>query len=289
MPVLTCPFVPVPAANVPRTGLFFPGTSVSTQLAIKPTAGESWDVEGLSIAFTVRYQAQYLIKIEAAYKSLKSTEAVIVKQEEALAITKAALESRRAAVESERNNLILAQEVVEGKGETLPTYEKRAAVRASEAAIAGVNQELSALNEAKEGYVRDLFQIQRELAELGTERAQEGSKAPVLIVLARLYARSNELVWTSQLEPIRILSNQRVYSSEKYTVSEAEVTESFNLHEQFDDPIDFTERENLTLTLQLIGPAEITELEGANIPGPIVFPAIQPIVNYSRHTEGERR
>ena len=94
MPVLTCPFATIPALNLNKANLYFPGESRASELTIKPTAGETWAVEGLSLNFTITTQFTFSVNTETPYNALKSQETAIVKQEEALAKKKTAAEGQ---------------------------------------------------------------------------------------------------------------------------------------------------------------------------------------------------
>lgn len=147
---------------------------------------------------------------------------------------------------------------------------------------------------------------ENERAQLGIEAAREGIKTPPLIIVARLYARGNELIWTNELTPLRF-SHQVYQGSEEFDANRLLTTiyewnETLNDHVQFDDPIDFTERENLKLTLEFTGPPKG---DGFVSYGPEVYPGllegfpilnrtgvilseVQTVVNYSRTVAGEK-
>ena len=295
MPVLTCPFATIPALNLNKANLYFPGESRASELTIKPTAGETWAVEGLSLSFTITTQFTFSVNTETAYNALKSQETAIVKQEEALAKKKTAAEGQlthaKEELEAAKGVVTEAENIYKEDGFTKTLYKEYLEAvkgqRAAEASISAITAEIEGLVEDQQGYVRDLFQIQKELAELGKTAVREGIRLPILATQARLYVRGNELVWNATLGALVSLKVEAVHALGKYTYAEATVTESFSLHEQYDDPIGITERENLRLVFQFTGPAAIIENEGQEILGNgMNTTPIQAIVNYSRHTEG---
>lgn len=301
MPVLTCPFASIQAIGIEANQVRSPATAtLSSELAIKPVAGETWDVEGLTLSFTTTYDATAFTNIVNGYKALTKTKEQIVKQEEALAKAKAALESQRTHLTEEltaAKSIVTEAENIYNAGPTKTLFKEYLEAvkgqRAAEASISAVEREIEGAVETQAGYVHDLETVERELKELGHQQARELMGAP-LIVIAKMYARSNELVWNSQLQSLRFAIYGGYGSAEptKRVSYFAEWKETFDLHVQFDDPISFTERENLRLSLTFAAPPVPKEveggLEGLTLENELNISQIQAVVNYSRTTEGRR-
>src|SRR5580704_15554854 len=64
VPILTTPFKTVPPIPFGNLGvnLFYPGVTESTELTIKPSASERWNVGGLSIQLSANYTEEYVIE-----------------------------------------------------------------------------------------------------------------------------------------------------------------------------------------------------------------------------------
>jgi len=284
MPVLTCPFVSIPAQELPAVKIGYPAkVLLSTELSIKPVAGETWSVEGLSLRFTTNYLARYYVNIKASYKALQNAKLAITKQEAALLKVKEQILNQISNLESTE---IRRDEIYKAE----PTAAHLAEREEAQAAVRAAYREREALAETQEGYVRDKQTVERELNELGKPAAREGIRTAPLIIIARLYARGNELVWNSQLTPVRFLFPTGFTYSEGEgfevisVVAKGEWNEILDDHIQFQDPIDFTERENLRLVLEFAAPKEGSfseEVEGPEALS-VSLSQVQAIVNYSR-------
>ena len=254
MPVLTCPFAPIPAFAIsdiiPSKSLVYPGIGRTTQLTIKPTATETWNVEGVSISFLLKMGMYYVVNETAAYEALEKQLASLV------ALT--------AVLTSINTTALEIFEVSKSKEDFKALQEATAAVKSNEAAE---------------------HAIAKEIAELGVKGAREGFNQPSPInIQLRLYARGNELIWDSGVSPIRIVQELKVTREEVLTIAKAQVVEVVNTHEQFDDPVEITERENLTLEVLVIGPPQVQPLgyESGPLTGSGTIEPIQSTVNYSR-------
>jgi hypothetical protein len=284
MPVLTCPFTAIPAQIVKAANLAYPeNEELPAELTIKPVAGETWGVEGLSIQFNLKYDARYYANITTSFEAL----------EKGLAF----LKQSKIYLESEKTEIRAAEKAAEENfvKEKTPTSSKeysetKAAIYANVRSVEGVNHEIEV--------------TEKEIKELGLTAANEGLKTPPLTIIARLYARGNELIWTQELTPLRFLTiNERNVrkgaSGETVKYESGTWYESLVNHVQFDDPITITERENLKLTLTLSGPpvafnATTKKLVGEG--GPEIFSEteakelhlsqVQAVVNYSRQVAG---
>jgi hypothetical protein len=280
MPVLTTPFTTLPRYTIlngekgeNHAKLFqYPGKTFSTELTIKPSAGETWAVEGLSLSFSTKLEFEYTIGNQPLYTAL-------VKQKEAL-------EKQKTAIEDQKFSLANVKTYVEAKVVAFEQaqvfaqniYDKELTeVHAKElyeasAAANGARQEREVVNENLSGAARELAGVERELAkiegelnELGFTQIGDGSTKSPFIILAKMYARGNELVWNNEIEPVTLRSFRGFEREEvnKY-LSSGYVTfvESVQEHVQFNDPIDITERENLKLEFQFLVPPEELSLEG---------------------------
>jgi hypothetical protein len=273
MSVLTCPFATIAAVKLAEQEVQYPNAvELSTELTIKPTAGESWDVEGLSIQFATAYVVDYSINLNNAKKQLEEVLTSIMNQNEA---------AKRKAVHLEEQ--IAQLKKVGAKGAEKEVFEIAAQERAVEAEIQGTVED-------QEGYVRDKKATEKELAELGKQSLLEGAKSPPLEITARLYARRNELIWTSSLVPEHQFFTVKGFEWFPATTRtlKGEWHETLDTHTQFDDPISFGERENLRLVIEFAAPPVVAEVEGGFtglVIGGEIASSIQAIVNYSRHTE----
>lgn len=297
MPVLTCPFTAIPAQIVKAANLVYPeNEELPTELTIKPTASETWGVEGLSIQFSLRYDARYYVNITASFEALEKAlgfqKSKLKLSEEKKANLEAAQKAAEEATNTAKAIWVKAGSPVES--ESLLNYKNAEA--ASKAAAAATQENGAEQNAIKS----EIETTEKEIKELGVAVASEGLKIPPLIITARLYARGNELIWTSELTPLRFLTiNERNVrkgaSGETAKYESGTWYESLNDHVQFDDPIEITERENLKLTLTLSGPpvafnATTKKLVGEG--GPEIFSEteakelhlsqVQAVVNYSR-------
>jgi hypothetical protein len=277
MPVLTCPFATLPARTIPVAQVSYPQKILlTTELAIKPTATETWGVEGISLQFTAKYIARFFRDITASHKGLVEARKYLEKRPPLI------------KEQIEKYEFIRAKQLA--KGEEIPAEE-------SSIAIQGLVSE-------REGVLHEIETIEKEIVELLFSRSalEAGLATPPLIITARLYARGNELVWNNNLSSLRFstfIQRAALEFKGRLTANAgAEWNEAFDDHVQFDDPIEFTERENLKLVLELDGPPPVVvksgvefELlqggglqigeetgEGANV----TLSGIQAIVNYSR-------
>jgi hypothetical protein len=289
MPVLTCPFQTIKKQELENAAIQYPASvTLSTELLIKPVAGETWSVEGLTLQFTTKYEAAYFVNTSVPYAALINSreflkgskvfqEALIVKLGKELTFNEGAV-TQAIAANTEGGETHAKAVVVE---------QAHAAVEATHAAIETAHKEVEGINREIEG-------ISREIKELGKTVGFEGSKDAPLIVIARMFARGNELIWENNLSPLRFQSEQEYANASvnKYIAVSSIWNETFNFHVQFDDPIDFTERENLKLTLEFISPANPKEigggLEGNVVFGNVTLSVVTAIVNYSHSMAGEQ-
>ena len=268
MPILTVPFTSIPAQELGKPieglegvrgySLYYPGETASTELTIKPTANEQWNIEGLTLQFNINYAFTAFIATRRALEALNQV--------------KINLESQRTTLEAIRTK---QKRVVEGGtvAEEIENYQSFAAIQSIDAALEGVA---------------------REAVELGLKEAREAAKAPPVTFVARLYARGGELIWAQTIDSFTTLRLSGFTVSTEpalggTTSVKAEVFQAVNLHEQFDDPIHITERENLRLTITAIGPAAVHfepplpySIEGLALFGPLEVGPIQAVANYSR-------
>ena len=274
MPVLTCPFQKINQTQILAQEIQFPKkTILRTELTIKPVASETWHVEGLTFQFTTEYTAAYFVRV-------KKEEEVLVKSRE---ILKGSLVNLKAAEKAAFEASEFAKQLWVNAGSKVP----------SEELVNWKNAETSyfAALQAVQGTENEIEQIEGSIKNLGKTTALEGVRSPPLIVVARVYARGNELVWEDQPTPLRFSSG--VLSPSPAGGTREAVNnwnETFNSHVQFDDPIDFTERENLTFTLEFTSPrAFIESEEGLEVIGPFLnVSEVQAVVNYSSSMAGEQ-
>lgn len=265
MPVLTCPFTAIPAQTIAQGLISYPEKSlVSTELAIKPTATETWSVEGLSLQFNIKYGAAYWVNVFSAQESLKK----------ALAFLRAS----KVLLEQEKTEL----RAVEKKAEEFNTKEK---TLTSEKELFEAKAAIYANVRSVEQVNREIEITEKEIKELGHTAAAEGIKTPPLVIIARMYARGNELVWNQQITTLRFFAGGSFFPEPGSTLYQGVWYEAVNIHTQFDDPLDFTERENLKLTLEYSAPPLPKEVESGK-EGPeidaIQVSQVQAVVNYSR-------
>lgn len=280
MPVLTTPFAAIPSSLIAQKLIQYPAThTLSTELTIQPVAGETWATEGLSFSFTIKYLQQYYVNVQgsnealvASKKSLKESqkylEAALKHTEEELTALKGAFEQAKKEYEKE------------------PTFPNGVAVDQAEAAVRGGEASVQNVKHEQEGVLHEIEIINKEIAELGRTVALEYLKTPALKITARLYARGNELVWNQQLSGMQFLIPKGFTRSGEYSTAFGEIIESFNTHIQYDDPIDITERENLKLSFEFVGPPAVTGHEGPEALQPTLagegeLSEITAIVNYS--------
>jgi hypothetical protein len=293
MPVLTCPFTAIPAQEVPVEDVVYPAYKLfSTELTIKPVASEEWNVEGISLQFTLRYFTGYHVKVEAPYKSLVKSKEYLEKSLNFQKASKAFLEQAKLFIEDEKTEL----RAVEKRAEEINTKEKtlehekevfasKAAIYANAIAIENNKHEIEGVNHEIEATHREIEGVEKELAELGKAQALEGIKTAPLKIVARLYARGNELIWNTDLSPQQFINYQGFFRyGEPESSAFAEWRENINDHEQFNDPLNFTERENLRLTIELVGPPKLSLGEGLSLESEtfIKLSQVQAVVNYSR-------
>lgn len=271
MPVLTCPFTTIPATVLTILKTTYPEkTLISTELSIVPVAGETWSVEGLSLLFIAKYYGIY-------YTNTK-------KENETLESSLTSLKKSLAFIELQQGWLKDVEENRHAIYTKTPNEENLAAWRE---AIAALEKGKSEVEVAK----KEINETEKQKELLGRTSALEGLRTAPLKINARLYARGNELVWNSSLAPTQVLTPMSVVRSGTgaYTIAEGYWTESLNMHTQYDDPIEITERENLKLTFEFQGPHPFSEsagvVEGAgfvNFEGKeIELGAVSAVVNYS--------
>ena len=264
MPVLTCPFKAIAAKQIKQAKITYPEKTVlETELTITPVAGETWKAEGLSLSFGINYLQQYYINTQQAFESLEAIKTHLKEQLELLTAQIKFLEA-----------VFVKTSAKEGVG-SIPTEEAGAALEAARGAVKAINSEQS--------------KVFQELAELGYTAAIEAIKAPALTIIARLYARGNELVWNDELSPTRIMLPKGFNRKETFSIAFSELKESLNMHTQYDDPIEFGERENLKLTLEFIGPPlpfgsigeEGPEVGKNELAGELELSEVSATINYS--------
>jgi hypothetical protein len=167
---------------------------------------------------------------------------------------------------SQRNYLVKVEEFRQKLYETTPTNEAAAALEESHAALSAAKTERESL---------------------GMREAREGLTSP-MIWLVRLYLRGGELVYASELVPLRLSSGIETYRQEGTTTSIGNFSEYLEAHYQFDDPITIGERESLRMTLQLVGPGPVSlsgiAKEGREVKGDvgITFGALEATASYTR-------
>lgn len=273
MPVLTCPFNMISKKEIPKETINYPNqTKISTELTIKPTAGETWGVEGLSLQFTATYIELYYENVTQSLKSLN--EQIKVLEEVAKFYSEVA---------------VIEQHKWEKEGGT---------------GLAPGNGTNVAAQRAAESERKNL---EKEIQDLGLTQTREGLGIPPLVISARLYARQNELIWADNLTPLRFRALEghffaKTKNGETVREEAAFWNESIDTHIQFDDPIDITERENLTLVLVFSGPPTVISSETLELlheGGPEIgeegtprknlnISDIQAVVNYGRTVAGEK-
>jgi hypothetical protein len=280
MPVLTCPFTAIPAKKVLAEEVRYPKTiKLVSELTIKPTATETWGIEGISLLFSLSYESVAFVNGANSLKALEKSLKFLEKQ-------------RTAAKES-----LAGLEETEGFAGTI--YGKATALEKETTAGKQLSEAQQAVKEGKatiEGIEKEIEGIERELKEIGISAARERVKESPLVTTARLYARGNELIWNSQITPLKFFTAGK-FGTGASGYATAEWREVINLHTQFDDPLDITERENLTLEIELVSPPEVKEIlggfEGVEIPNlssfnkfPFELSQVTAVVNYSRQVAG---
>lgn len=298
MPVLTCPFTAIPAQQIANNRVQYPQKVVlSTELAIKPTASETWGIEGISLGFTTNYPAVSFVNVAKAVKALnkslifanesqKFLKAKLKRNEEKKPNLEGAQKAAEEATNTAKSIWVKAGSPLES--ESLLSYKNAEA--ASEAARATTQEniaETESIQHEIEAGKQNVEGIEREKAELGRQQAREAAHDPPLIIIARVYARGNELVYEQNLPAIRFQSEAEYRTEAETTVFLVSVwNEIFTQHTQFDDPIEITERENLRLTLEFIAPPNPKEieggLEGTTLNGNLALSQVEAVVNYSR-------
>lgn len=258
MPVLTCPFTAIPAKKALAAEVRYPETiNLISELTIKPVAMETWSIEGISLQLSLSYESVFFVNVASEHEALVKSREFL---EKSLANLKEAEGWRKQIFEKN------------------PTPETAAEL---EAAISAVEKERS-----------EIEVIEKEITELGVGAARERVKESPLVTTARLYARGNELVWNAQITPLKFFTAGKFASGLATAYATAEWREVVNLHTQFDDPLDITERENLKLKIELVSPPEVEEIlggfEGVEIPDlsffnkfPFELSPLQAVVNYS--------
>jgi hypothetical protein len=291
VPVLTCPFQTIKAQNFEVKAAAYPAAILlPTELAIKPVAGETWHVEGLSLNFTLTSGVLYWATIKETYKALHEKYERLQKSAEFLEEGKVNLASATAESEAARKTsekVYLAE----------PTERNFEALQAATVAVYVARQAQQALLHEIEVAIGEEFVLGNEIVQLGRQGIREAIRTPILKTIARMYARQNELVWNSGLDSEAFFTPGEfeyvpVAPPLESIVQNGTWHETFNLHVQFDDPIDFTERENLKLVLELIGPPKLKVVGTGGFEGPelgkiIELSAVQAVVNYSHSMEGE--
>jgi hypothetical protein len=270
MPVLTCPFALLPASELTAGERGYPGKSFRTELAIKPTAGEVWSVEGLTLSLTQNYTLEYFVTTKIENTALKKS----------LTFLKESLKYIEKSLTFLKEQYSVLEAIYGEAGKTA----KENAVNVAERY--GISSSEEGAKHEIEATRNEIETVEKELKILGKVQANEGVEKNPITILANLYARGNELVWNTQLSPLRIVSMRGETIVEgSFTRAENTITEALDFHVQFDDPIDFTERENLTLELTFIGPpGGIIVEQGALIPesSKLKVSQVRTIVNYSR-------
>jgi hypothetical protein len=279
MPVLTCPFTTIPAQTIFAASTRYPAKFlVATELSIKPTATETWGIEGISLVFTTKYEAIYAINVKSAREYI----------EKSITFLKASQKFLEEQVPFRNEQLKFSEQQAEN---LFKVYEKEVNERnaaAAEAAFAereSIKAEIKSLKHEIEAVKHEITSAEKELSEVGVSAAREGVKNPPLIIQAKVYARGNELVWNSELSPLRFSTPLGIVRESGTTEVGLSWQESVNEHTQFNDPIDFTERENLRLVLEFSTPPELKIIEGGKEgpeTGDITLSQVQAIVNYSR-------
>jgi hypothetical protein len=259
MPVLTTPFAAIAEQAITAVTVQFPKSlELPTELTITPVAGETWKVEGISLAFSDTYVGSYSLNTKQAFESLEAVKTHLNEQATFAAERIKKLE-----------NVFTKVSTKEGLG-AIATEEAAANTEAARAELKAINAEQS--------------KVFQELAELGRTQTIEGAQRAPLRITARLYARGNELVWTSILDPEQYFTPTAFTRHGNYSNYAGTWIETYALHEQFDDPIEITERENLKFALEFRAPPAVTEkeggLEGPNL-GLIGLTEVSAIVNYS--------
>lgn len=268
MPVLTCPFAAIPAQEIPQALIAYPASfTIPTELTIKPVAGETWSTEGLSLQFVVKYLQQYYVNVSGS--------------NEALVASKKFLKESQKYLVAQQKYVELQIEQLEKHFSKEPNEVTDAEIQAAAASREGIKHEL-------EGVLHELETLNKEISELGRVVALENIKTPQLKIIARLYARGNELVWNEELEGVRFFVPKGFTRSGtgEYSTAFGEIVETFNTHTQYNDPIDFTERENFKLTFEFAAPPLPTGHEGPEVgknelAARVSLSEVQAVVNYS--------
>jgi hypothetical protein len=297
MPVLTAPFIPIAKTELPGKisageqkiypELYPPGYSISTELALTPRTTETWSVEGLSLSFSFAYDLSYFVYHKEVYELLAARRKLL---EERLPFLATQLIAKEAQLTAAENAHRIAGEIQEKEGSLQHAKEAYEAL----AAVEAIKGEIASLKAEEKNAEAEIRAVAREIEELSRKEAQEGVRQPAISLILRLYVRGNELLFN------RVLSSQRSFTVYREGYGEgnasqgASVGETVESHEQFDDPLDITERENLRLTLQIVGPPAPSGINHGTGPeivaeepgkGPMLS-AVYANISYSRSVNG---
>jgi hypothetical protein len=200
----------------------------TTRLTLTPTTSETWALTSISMRLYAGYRLGYELHNAAGYKALKQQEVQI------------------GGVEGQIDQLRKAIAIA---GKTLLE-----------------NTMLAGEIAAAEGALRV---IQRELATFEVSTAAERAIEPALTLLATITTPSGDTIWQMHTDPRRmVLQRFAPEVEEAHTTVTLQLLDFYEIYEPLPVPIPISNGENLTLTIQPIGPELLEGLEGPVLTAP---------------------